>query len=608
MFRLKFLKAMFMLVVAFVTIGGTVTPALAGAIGRHKHVAMAHGSGSATGGKVISLRVTLWTEAPAGGAVVTLKSSSPVITVPATATIPAGSTQTVVKIKTMAVHENTPVMITATYKNRVRVKQILVLRPYLSSTTIQSRIRSGGLARFTVRLSGIAPDGGITVRFNSNRPSAVPVPATLYFPAGKASATYIATGAVVHKDVELNISAKYRGVTITKPTILRKARGIVENPGTGVGDDEGGNGGGVGDNPGDGGSDNGDGGNNGDNPGGDNPGGDNPGGDNPGGDNPGGDNPGGDNPGGDNPGGDNPGDNGDNPGGDTGNGDGNDQGDNQGGDDQGDNTGGDDQGDNQNGDGQGDNTGGDQNGGDQGGDTGNQDGGNDDGGSNGGDQGGDTGGDQGGDTGDNGGDTGGETGGDEGTVPAYICHMTGNDAYNQISPNVNGIINGHLTDDGGDIIPTFTYKGTTYEMNWPSGQAIWENGCAVPVPDNSGDQGSGNDEGAGDQNGTGGDNGQGGDEQTNPGGGDAGSGDTGSNDGGEVVPPADPALAICHAAGKSGKYVQNSPNVSGIVHGHMGHDGDIIPPFSYNGVDYAGQNWNPAGQAIYNNSCTVPAP
>ena len=37
----------------------------------------------------------------------------------------------------------------------------MILRPYLSSTTFQSRIRSGGLGKMTVRLSGIAPEGGL---------------------------------------------------------------------------------------------------------------------------------------------------------------------------------------------------------------------------------------------------------------------------------------------------------------------------------------------------------------------------------------------------------------------------------------------------------------
>ena len=446
MFKLKFLKTLFLVVVAFVTIGGTVMPALAGQSAGTDTLRWLFGSGSATGGKVISLRVTLWTEAPAGGAVVTLKSSSPVITAPSSVTIPAGRTEAIVKIKSRAVHENTPVTITATYKNRVRTKQILILRPYLSSTTIQTRIRSGGLARFTVRLSGVAPKGGVTVRFNSNRPSAVPVPATLYFPAGKASVTYIATGAVVHRDVELNISAKYRGVTITKPTILRKARVTSTDPGTGgdqggnVGGDTGNGDGGSVDNPGGG-----DGGNNGDT---------------------GGDN--GDT-GGDKTGGDNGSDDGGNQG-DTGGDQGGDQGDqngDQGGDsgNQGDN--GSDNGGDQNGDNN--DQGGDQNGGDQG--------------DNGGDQQGDTGGEQGGDnTGGDTGDTGGDQGGDtSGDATATICHMTGNGLYTVATPNVAGIVNGHFGEDTGDIIPPVDYKGQSYEQNWDeAGQAIFNNGCVVP--------------------------------------------------------------------------------------------------------------------------------
>jgi hypothetical protein len=226
----SFHKAILLAIVVFAMIAGTVSPALAGSSAIPGELRWLFGSGSATGGKTISLRVTLWGEAPAGGAVVKLTSSSPVITPPSSATVPAGATEVIVKVKSLAVHENTPVTITATYNNRVRTKRILILRPYLSSTTIQSRIRSGGLGRMTVRLSGIAPQGGITVFFNSNRPSAVPVPSSLYFPAGKASVTYIATGAVVHRDVVLNITAKYRGIKITKETILRKARTLNQAP------------------------------------------------------------------------------------------------------------------------------------------------------------------------------------------------------------------------------------------------------------------------------------------------------------------------------------------------------------------------------------------
>ena len=67
---------------------------------------------------------------------------------------------------------------------------------------------------------------------------------------------------------------------------------------------------------------------------------------------------------------------------------------------------------------------------------------------------------------------------------------------------------------------------------------------------------------------------------------------------------------ICHATGsESNPYVVITPSVSGVYHGHMDHQGDedIIPPFTYKGVQYS-QNWDAAGQAIFANGCRPPAP
>ncbi|UTX52264.1 DUF11 domain-containing protein [Leucobacter aridicollis] len=69
---------------------------------------------------------------------------------------------------------------------------------------------------------------------------------------------------------------------------------------------------------------------------------------------------------------------------------------------------------------------------------------------------------------------------------------------------------------------------------------------------------------------------------------------------------------ICHATGADGKWVTNEPAKSGDLNGHVGHqDGrDIIPPFSYEEdgqmVEFPGQNWDEAGQAVYNNGCKSP--
>lgn len=73
----------------------------------------------------------------------------------------------------------------------------------------------------------------------------------------------------------------------------------------------------------------------------------------------------------------------------------------------------------------------------------------------------------------------------------------------------------------------------------------------------------------------------------------------------------EPKVDLCHATGSAqNPFVKISVSVSGAYHGHLGqsHQGgeDIIPPFTYQGQSYS-QNWNAAGQAIYNNGC-VKAP
>jgi hypothetical protein len=84
------------------------------------------------------------------------------------------------------------------------------------------------------------------------------------------------------------------------------------------------------------------------------------------------------------------------------------------------------------------------------------------------------------------------------------------------------------------------------------------------------------------------------------------------------------SVTICHRTNSnSNPYVQITPAVSGVLNGHDGHDGpvwdptlkaqhikwgDIIPPFSYSGGSFAGQNWTEEGQAIWENGCDTDLP
>lgn len=69
-------------------------------------------------------------------------------------------------------------------------------------------------------------------------------------------------------------------------------------------------------------------------------------------------------------------------------------------------------------------------------------------------------------------------------------------------------------------------------------------------------------------------------------------------------------VTLCHATNsEKNPYVQITVNANGSASGHLGHQGgrDIIPPFTYNDhgeeKSFGGQNWDAAGQEIWNNGC-----
>ncbi|MBA3916229.1 MAG: hypothetical protein H0X25_20770 [Acidobacteriales bacterium] len=79
------------------------------------------------GGATVKATVTLTGPAPAGGAVVTLRSSKPnVAQVRSTATIPAGATTLTVPVKTLGVTTSTRVNISAAYAGLTKVATLVV--------------------------------------------------------------------------------------------------------------------------------------------------------------------------------------------------------------------------------------------------------------------------------------------------------------------------------------------------------------------------------------------------------------------------------------------------------------------------------------------------
>lgn len=129
-----------------------------------------------------------------------------------------------------------------------------------------------------------------------------------------------------------------------------------------------------------------------------------------------------------------------------------------------------------------------------------------------------------------------------------ICHAAG-PGYGAEEVSSSSILNGQgHSGHAGDIIPPFEgFAG----LNWDAtGQAVYAAGCDAaavgPNPD----------------------------------------------------PNANAKVTLCHANNGSKEYSLITVSINSVIKGtgHGGHGDDIIPPFTYDGGTYAGQNWT-AGRA-----------
>ena len=198
---------------------------IAGGIAPHRAAAAAgltsmSASGSATGGKRVHIRVRISEPAPRGGINIPLTSSDPSVPVPAYAHINTGATDEIVGVTTVPVTRTTNVTVTATYRGVTKSKVIVIYEPYISSVKVPESISANGQGRIWVRLNGRAPAGGLTVSISSSRPSVLSVPTTLFVEPGAASTSYLATAADVTKDYVVTITAKSKGITLSRTTVV----------------------------------------------------------------------------------------------------------------------------------------------------------------------------------------------------------------------------------------------------------------------------------------------------------------------------------------------------------------------------------------------------
>jgi uncharacterized protein (TIGR03790 family) len=157
--------------------------------------------------------VTLASPAPAGGTVVNLLSSkASVATVPASVTVPAGSTSANFNISTVPQKSNTFVFISAS--GGVTQSNTLGVVPMLGGVSlISAAVIGGGPVTAAVVLNNNAPAGGTTVALSSSKPSVLPVPASVTVPQGSYQLVFTLTSNPVSSNTAVTIEASLSGTT-----------------------------------------------------------------------------------------------------------------------------------------------------------------------------------------------------------------------------------------------------------------------------------------------------------------------------------------------------------------------------------------------------------
>jgi hypothetical protein len=169
-----------------------------------------------TGGTPGGAFVQLSGRAPAGGAQVSLSSSSPLVRLPATVTVPADDFALPISFPTSAVTSDTTVTITAAWNGK-SVESPLTLTPQVpvDSLTLDP-ITTSGSNGSSGRVA-LAADAGrdVEVSLTSSNPDVARVPASVTIPAGSPHAGFLVQTTAPSARTVVTISASSAGVTKT---------------------------------------------------------------------------------------------------------------------------------------------------------------------------------------------------------------------------------------------------------------------------------------------------------------------------------------------------------------------------------------------------------
>jgi hypothetical protein len=153
---------------------------------------------------------------------INLSSSDAVASVPPSILVPAGTSAAEFTVRTRLVAADTVTRITASAGDMTDEVALQVVAPIARPATLDAleleatSVRGGQDLQGTVRLTGAAPAGGLSIRLRSSNFAAV-VPAMVLIPVGAISAVFTVSTGPVSLDTQLEITAAYSDQTRTAP-------------------------------------------------------------------------------------------------------------------------------------------------------------------------------------------------------------------------------------------------------------------------------------------------------------------------------------------------------------------------------------------------------
>jgi hypothetical protein len=178
------------------------------------------------GGTPSTGTVTLNVAAPVAGFAVTLASSQvSAATVPATVTVPAGTTGATFAVATLVTPASATPTISATGCGATASAVLTVIPPPASLATLAmspDTVTGGAPSTGTVTLTSAAPAGGVVVTLTSGA-VAVTVPASVTVAEGATTATFVASTSTVAAPVSVTLGATLAGTTRTATLTVQPA-------------------------------------------------------------------------------------------------------------------------------------------------------------------------------------------------------------------------------------------------------------------------------------------------------------------------------------------------------------------------------------------------